>query len=160
MYTSLNADMPLIRYRVGDSGRLGEGDTACSCGRTLPIMGTLEGRNDKTFSTRLTAGGFADLDPIFKSQLPAREAQVIQEALDRVRVRYVPTANFSLAAGRSIVARLQERLGDVQVILQPVEEVPRGANGKFRAVICDLTPEQKRTVGAAQTISERERAVS
>lgn len=139
----LNADMPLIRYRVGDTGRLSGDGTACSCGRTLPIMVSLEGRKDDILYTP-DGRRIGRLDPVFKSQLPVREAQVIQETLDRVRVNYVPTRDFSVATERSIVAGLQERMGKVDVILQPVEEVPRDANGKFRAVICELTPGEKR----------------
>ena len=37
---------------------------------------------------------------------------------------------------------VRERLGDMQVILESVERVPRGANGKFRAVICNLPPDE------------------
>ena len=35
------------------------------------------------------------LDPIFKARLPVREAQIIQEALNRVRVRYIPADDFT-----------------------------------------------------------------
>lgn len=138
----LNADMPLIRYRVGDSGRLSGGVTACSCGRTLPIMISVEGRKDDILYTP-DGRRIGRLDPVFKSQLPVREAQVIQESLGSIRVRYVPAPNFSEAARLSIVKRLQERMGNVEVILERVEEVPRGTNGKFRTVICKLTSEQK-----------------
>jgi hypothetical protein len=34
----------------------------------------------------------------------------------------------------------------VEVILEPVAELPRTRNGKFRAVICDLPPEEKQRV--------------
>jgi phenylacetate-CoA ligase len=83
------------------------------------------------------------LDPIFKTRLPVREAQIIQETLNRVHVRYVPAPDFTPAAGYSIIDRLQARMGMVEVILEQVDEVPREANGKFRSVICNL-PEEKR----------------
>jgi phenylacetate-CoA ligase len=81
---------------------------------------------------------------VFKAHLPIHEAQVIQETLDRVRIRYVPTQHFTPASSRSIIERLQARMGPVEVILEQVNEVPRAANGKFRAVICNLPVEQKK----------------
>ena len=136
----LNADMPLIRYRVGDRISLRAADASCTCGRTLPLLDSIEGRADDVL---YTADGrrIGRLDPVFKANLPVREAQIIQEALDRIRVRYVPTPEFTPATGRSIAERLQARMGDVHVILESVEKVPRGANGKFRAVVCNLPRE-------------------
>jgi hypothetical protein len=37
---------------------------------------------------------------------------------------------------------LRSHMGDVEVVLEQVKEVPRGANGKFRAVVCNLPPRQ------------------
>ncbi len=134
----LNVDMPLIRYRVGDRGTLPAVVTACPCGRTLPILTSVEGRVDDVLYTP-DGRRIGRLDPVFKAHLPVREAQIIQEALDRIRVRYVPAPNFSADAGRSIIERLQARMGPVEVILEPVKEVPRTANGKFRAVISHIS---------------------
>jgi phenylacetate-CoA ligase len=138
----LNADMPLVRYRIGDRGALPIVETLCECGRTLPVLASMEGRSDDVL---LTADGrqIGRLDPVFKANLPVREAQIIQEALDRVRVRYVPAAEFTSEAARSIVERLQARMGAVEVLLEPVDAVPLGANGKFRAVICRLPSGQR-----------------
>lgn len=136
-----NADMPLVRYRVGDRGALSAEENDCSCGRRLPVLVGLEGRSDDVLYTR-DGRRIGRLDPVFKAQLPIREAQIVQEALDRVRVRYVPTDGFSEADARSIVERLQQRLGDVEVILEATDAIPRGPNGKFRAVVCQIPPEE------------------
>jgi phenylacetate-CoA ligase len=141
----LNADMPLVRYRVGDSGALAVLDDGCTCGRMLPVVATIEGRVDDMLYTR-DGRCVGRLDPVFKANLPVREAQIIQEELDRVRVRFVPAADFTWAAGVSIVERLQARMGPVEVRLEPVDEIPRTANGKFRAVICRLPAAQKETL--------------
>ncbi len=142
----VNTDMPLVRYRVGDSITLQTGDGVCTCGRTLPMVTTIEGRSDDLLYT--TDGRcIGRLDPVFKADLPVSEAQIIQETLDRVRVRYVPTDEFTPMAGHSIVERLRERMGAVSVELESVSEIPRGANGKFRAVICALPEGQRRRLG-------------
>jgi len=135
----LNTDMPLIRYRVGDRGSIAPADTSCACGRTLPILGSVEGRVDDVLYTS-DGRRIGRLDPVFKAHLPVREAQIIQETLDRVRVRYVPAPNFTPDAGRSIIERLQARMGSLEVILEEVSDVPRTANGKFRAVVSHIKP--------------------
>ncbi len=144
----LNADMPLIRYRVGDRVTLAPASTpprnavpigaTCPCGRGLPVLASVEGRTDDVLYTRdgRTVGR---LDSVFKSGLGVQEAQIVQETLDRVRVRYVPTAGYSAADGVTIAARLRERMGDVDVVLEAVGAVPRARNGKFRAVVCALS---------------------
>jgi hypothetical protein len=58
-------------------------------------------------------------------------------------VRYVPAPSFTPAVARSIVQRLQARLGKVEVLLERVDEVPRERNGKFRAVLCNLPAEER-----------------
>jgi phenylacetate-CoA ligase len=137
----LNADMPLIRYRIGDSGVLPAVNTPCACGRTLPTLASIEGRADDLLYT-LDGRRIGRLDTVFKTHLPVCEAQIIQETLGKIRVRYVPTADFTPAAARSIVQRLQERLGTVEVLLERVDEVPRERNGKFRSVLCNLPAEE------------------
>ena len=138
----LNSDMPLIRYRVGDRACVDYSTAPCGCGRSLPILGAIEGRVDDVL---YTADGrtIGRLDPIFKSRLPIREAQVVQEALGRIRVYYVPVDGFSDDHKSSIVGRLRDRMGPVEVILEEVASIPRTKNGKFRAVICRLSPEER-----------------
>jgi phenylacetate-CoA ligase len=78
------------------------------------------------------------LDPVFKARLSIREAQVIQEHLDLIRVRYVPAEGFSEADARSIITALQARMGTVQVVLEEVGAIPRAGGGKFRAVVSQV----------------------
>jgi len=138
----LNADMPLVRYRVGDRGAWDSDSSPCGCGRTLPRIARLEGRADDTLFTR-DGRAVGRMDPVFKSRAPVREAQIVQEALDRVRVRVVPADGYTSADGVAIAARIRDRLGDVVVTVDEVTEIPRTANGKLRAVICQL-PESER----------------
>jgi len=136
----LNPDMPLIRYEVGDCGALSEEQGNCECGRGLPLLGEVEGRLDDVVLTR-DGRRVGRLDPVFKTDLPLREAQIIQESLDCVRVRFIPTRGYSQRDARTIVERLHDRLGDMEILLEPVDHIPRDANGKFRSVICKVTDE-------------------
>lgn len=138
----LNIDMPLIRYRVGDRGAKSGVVTPCACGRTLPTLSGVEGRVDDILYT-VDGGRVGRLDPVFKGHLPIREAQIVQDAFDRIRVRYVPAPGFSTKDKSAIIQQLQARLGLVEVIMEPVEDVPREPNGKFRAVICNLPLKEK-----------------
>lgn len=140
-----NPMMPLIRYRIGDRGSIQRG-VRCECGRTLPILETVEGRKDDVL---VTADGrlIGRLDPIFKADLPVVEAQVVQESLRHIRIRYVPELAYKPADGERMIVRLRERMGDVQVTLEAVDKVPREKGGKFRAVISKLSPEERSKAG-------------
>jgi phenylacetate-CoA ligase len=138
----LNDAMPLIRYRVGDRGAMDTGDSECPCGRTLPRLAKLEGRSDDVLCT-IDGRRIGRLDPVFKAGWPIREAQVIQESLDAIRVRLVPSDGFDDAIQQEVARQLQARLGNVAIEFEKVPEIPRGANGKFRSVICNLPPEHR-----------------
>jgi phenylacetate-CoA ligase len=136
-----NADMPLVRYRVGDRSSLLPDSGPCACGRRLPSLAGLQGRTNDLLIAEDGRKVYW-LNPVFYG-LPVREAQIIQEKIGQVRIRYAPAADFTPGAARSIVERLRARLGRVEVTLERVEEVPRGTNGKFQVVICQLSPEER-----------------
>ncbi len=138
----LNPDMPLIRYETGDRGTLEHPGTACPCGRTLPVLAALEGRLDDVV---VTPGGrrIGRLDPVFKSDLPIREAQIVQESRIRVVLRLVPAPAYGPAVAAELAARLRQRLGSsMEVEVEELERIPRGAGGKLRAVVSRLGEEE------------------
>jgi phenylacetate-CoA ligase len=145
----INADMPLIRYRNGDRGALSETQRVegCACGRTLPVLASVEGRTDDILFAR-DGRRIGRLDPIFKEGLPVREAQVVQESIRRIRVRYVPADGYSTATGDSLVRRLRDRMGPVEVTLEEVESIPRTSGGKFRAVVCQIPVEERQRLAS------------
>lgn len=147
----VNADMPLIRYRVGDSGILST--RKCSCGKTLPLIEKIEGRSDDLlYST--DGRRIGRMDPIFKGGLPIREAQIIQESLTDLRVLYVPDDNFRTDALKGLTERIRDRMGDVSVHYEKVRGIPRTSRGKFRAVVCRLSAEQRRFLEKSSAGSE------
>ncbi len=137
----LNADMPLVRYRVGDSGRVPDPAAACPCGRTLPALAAVDGRTNDLLITRDGRRVYW-LNPVFYG-LPVREAQIVQEHLEQLRVRYTPAPGFSADTAREIVARLRARMGSVAVEVEEVAAIPHSAAGKLRAVVCELPPDEK-----------------
>jgi phenylacetate-CoA ligase len=139
----INADMPLVRYRVGDCGSFS--DEKCECGRSLPLIAKIEGRSDDVL---WTADGrrVGRLDPVFKNDLPIKEAQIIQKSLKKIVVRLVPADDFNPKAAKNLSERIRERMGDVEITLETVTEIPRTERGKFRSVICDLSAEERNTL--------------
>jgi phenylacetate-CoA ligase len=135
----LNLSMPLIRYEVGDRGCLST-ETDCVCGRQMPILGVIEGRSDDVIITR-DGRRIGRLDPVFKVDLPVREAQVVQTDLDQITVRYVPAPGCTENDLKTLVERMQERLGEMAISLEQVEQIPRTSNGKFKAVISKVNKE-------------------
>lgn len=131
----LNSAMPLIRYEVGDRGSLGEFD--CSCERHLQILESVEGRTDDVL---FAPGGrkIGRLDPVFKADLPIIEAQIVQETINTFTVNLVPAQGFTEKHMQELVTRLQDRLGKVHIDIRTMMAIPRGPNGKFRAVISKI----------------------
>jgi phenylacetate-CoA ligase len=89
------------------------------------------------------------MDPVFKSRSPILEAQIVQDALDHIRLLVVPSADYSDADGAQVAERIRDRLGDVTVVVDTVPSIPRTANGKLRAVVCAIPADQRRLLGSA-----------
>ena len=135
----LNTDMPLIRYDTGDRAALDACWDRCPCGRGLPRLSGIEGRSDDVVlapdGTRI-----GRLDPVFKADFPVREAQIVQERLDMLRVRVVPLPAFHDGHVEELRAALIERVGSgVTVIVESVAHIERTAAGKFRAVVSHVS---------------------
>jgi phenylacetate-CoA ligase len=130
----LNADMPLVRYDTGDIAARPAETEPCACGRTLPRIGPIEGRSDDVIVTP-DGRHVGRLDPVFKADLPILEAQVMQDTPTTIKVLVVPLPGFSAAHEATIAAGLRDRVGQMDIRFEHVGQVPRGANGKFRAVV-------------------------
>ena len=134
----LNRSMPLVRYVVGDAGAVAPPGDPCPCGRTLPVLSSVEGRLGDLVRTpdgRLI-GRFGR---VFTPDLPIAGAQLVQEELARFRVLVVPAEGFGPRASEALVAALRRRVGDVQVDVEVVDRLPTGPNGKLRAVVSHVT---------------------
>ena len=136
----VNPDTPLIRYRVGDRGRLSDGE--CACGRNLPLLAGIDGRTDDLLYG-IDGRPCSHVHLVMGGDLPVVEAQIVQTALGAVKVLYVPDEGFAAEHIATISQRICSRMGEVNVTFEEVSQVPRTANGKFRAVVCDLPPGER-----------------
>ncbi len=73
----------------------------------------------------------------------------LSESLDRIDVRVVPAEGYCAADARAIADAVRDRLGDIDVQVETVSLIPRGANGKVRAVVCSLDEPSRRRIGQA-----------
>lgn len=132
----INPVMPLIRYATGDQAVQGEG--TCSCGRAFPILARIAGRVDDVLVTP-DGRRIGRLDPIFKSNLAIREARIVQDAVDHVRIEVVPETEFSSDEEAALARELSRRLGpSMRVDVVRVPSVPREASGKLRMVVREI----------------------
>jgi phenylacetate-CoA ligase len=130
--------MPLIRYRTGDMGELD--DRPCPCGRSLPVLKRVEGRRTDFLVTPdgrvLHALGVIY---VLREVASVREFQIIQEAVDRVRVEVVPEPSFCEKDRLLIQRRIRSLLGDgAEVHIHIRERIVRAPSGKFRYVISQV----------------------
>ena len=133
----LNYAMPLIRYRVGDLGILD--DEQCSCGRSLPLLESIEGRIVDCLT--LPNGGM--VTP--KSMMTAVQGtprvsryQVVQESRNKVTIELMKHPNDPDVSIRELTAKCREVLGEdmeIEVIVGDRENL----KAKFRPVISKLT---------------------
>lgn len=129
--TSLrNYATPLIRYEVGDYGEWGE---SCSCGRSLPVLNTINGRVRNML--QLPNGnrhwpnfGFRKIMDIAKLQ----QFQIVQHSLENLELKLVVLDEVDGTDEEEIKQVLQNHLGHpFQINISYHAELPRSASGKF-----------------------------
>ena len=135
----LNTAMPLVRYDTGDRGSIAP-LSVCGCGRTLPVLQSVDGRNDDMV---VLADGrrIGRLDAVFKTDLEVREAQIVQRAVGQFVIRVVAGPGYGDHTETSLRERLAQRVGQARIDVEIVDAIERTANGKLRAVISLTTPE-------------------
>jgi phenylacetate-CoA ligase len=129
------AEFPFVRYRTGDVGVLD--DSACPCGRGLPLLRDLQGRTtDFVVAADGTVMHGLALIYILRD-LPGIDGfKVTQETRTLIRVEIVPDGRYDPAVSRAIVEGFQRRLGaSVEVRVQTVDALPRERSGKYRYIV-------------------------
>lgn len=131
-----NYGMPLIRYAIGDRSSWAV-QSACQCGRGLPLLDAIEGRSLDVVRTRsgLHIGG-TYWTILLRSRPGFARFQVVQDTLDGVTLRFVPDGDFDEAALKYYAARIKEKCGEeFEVAFQKEEEIERTGAGKRRLVV-------------------------
>jgi len=131
-----NRAMPIIRYQVGDVAAFS--DRICSCGRGLPLLEQLEGREADYVVTpagELISG--ISLTENFALHVPGVvQFQIIQEALRQFRFRIVRSPEFSSESLEQLNALVTRHFGpEVEYHCEYLEHIPSEASGKYRFCI-------------------------
>lgn len=131
----LNYDQPLIRYRIGDLMRLSV--EPCPCGRQMPVIQEIVGRIEDTV---IGADGreMVRFHSIFLGIPNIVEGQIVQQDYTHFEVKIVVSNPFTEADHQLIRQRMLSQLGEVTVEIIEVSHIPRGPNGKFKAVVSNL----------------------
>jgi phenylacetate-CoA ligase len=133
-----NLATPLIRYDIGDYAEPGP---LCSCGRGLPTLKRICGRERNL--VRLPDGsrnwplvGFHSFDTV----APVRQYQLIQTALDEIKFRIVTDQEITADREEGLIRIVQQALNYPFkiTIVQFRERLPLGSNGKFEEFICRI----------------------
>ncbi len=128
----LNFDQPLIRYEIGDEIILSE--KKCSCGRNMPIVQEILGRVEDVVIGK-DGREMVRFHGIFNGLVSVKNAQVIQESFDEMKIKIVPDIKLNADDEKTIRQRIESQLGDIAIFLEEVNEIPLNNNGKYQAVI-------------------------
>lgn len=135
----INRGMPLVRYRTGDVATAAEPGPS-TCGRGLPRLGSIEGRRDDVVRTpEGVAVGPAPMSLAFQRVPHLRRAQVVQESLERLRVRLEVAPGWGPDDQAFLDGELRLRLGpSLHLDYEVVDVLPRTSGGKERLVVSRL----------------------
>jgi phenylacetate-CoA ligase len=141
LVTGLSNDAtPFIRYRIGDIGTRSK--KPCPCGRPGDVFLDVDGRTEDLI---ITPSGrmIGRMDHIFKSMPNIEEAQIMQDSPNSIEVIVVPGKLYDTTTEVKLRREIRKHLGhEIQIHLNPVTEIAREPNGKFRAVKSTLGPLQ------------------
>lgn len=130
-----NFAMPLLRYASGDYAEVGE---FCACGRGLPVLRRIVGRQ-RNMLLRPDGGQYW---PSFASQVwrelaPVTQFQVVQTARDALELRIAAPRALTVEESDRLIAALHDSLGFVyRTTLVRLAEIPRAPGGKYEDFIC------------------------
>lgn len=132
-----NFAMPLVRYEIGDYAEAG---AACPCGRGLPVIRRILGRQRNI----LTFPDGRRRWPSFPSEkwshaAPVAQLQLVQRTLDRIDVNVVAPRALTQGEKAALVAALQTCLGHpFRMEVREVAEIPRSASFKFEDFVSEI----------------------
>ncbi|MFC1652607.1 phenylacetate--CoA ligase family protein [Planctomycetota bacterium] len=138
-----NHAMPLIRYRIGDTGSLASG--ACACGRGFPRLKDVTGRVFAHFLKRdggVVHSQFFVALFFFKPWL--REFKVVQKDYDVIEVLIVRRAEPDQQDLDIVVGKIKHVMGpDCRVDFTYVDDIAPTQSGKFFYTECHIKMSQE-----------------
>ncbi len=134
-----NKAMPFLRYRMEDVGI--PSGRQCSCGRTQPLIGRIEGRvADFLLSPDGQIVSGISLTDHFAGHIPGvAQMQIVQEELDCLVLRVVRGEGYGADSVQQVEALVRDFFGDkMRCRFDYVQQIDKGPTGKFRFTICTV----------------------
>ena len=132
-----NYCLPFIRYRIGDLAVAMDNSSPCSCGRSLPLIGAIEGRLQSIIlgaDGRYLPGSF--FPHVLKDYDHAvRLFQVEQDRPGHMVFRVVKGGRYSDDTLQEILALFRKYLGDIEIEVVFVDTVELVRTGKRMATV-------------------------
>lgn len=144
-----NLAMPLIRYKVGDV--VVKSDRPCACGRGLPLIERVEGREADYVLTpagKLISG--ISLTENFALHIRgAAQVQIVQEEVRYLRLRMVAGDEFGPDSRRQIEELVRNTFGpEMRYDVEIVDAIPQEPSGKYRFCISKVASDHLRAMAA------------
>jgi len=131
-----NYSMPLIRYEIDDLA-IPSNKLQCECGRGLPLIEFVEGREMTAFRTKngsiISAVFFVHYLGIVHNKGLIKKFQVIQNDFNKITIKYVLVEGKELGSYKEeIVKSIRKAMGDDCVVnWQKVEDIEPLPSGKY-----------------------------
>ena len=125
-----NYASPLLRYEIGDYAEMGG---ACVCGRTLPVINRIVGRERNMWIRPDGQRMWPVFPPAVWGHLePIRQLQLVQHSVGQIEARVVGPRALSRAEEAELVAALQQHFPwPFELRLTYLREIDRVASMKF-----------------------------
>jgi len=136
----LNKSWPLLRYRVGDLVEYEDVDVCPVCGCAGPVIHSIRGRVGDVLL--LPSGRyFPHISLIVKDLHGVRQVQLVQQKVDEIVIRYVPSEDFRRGEDEELILHSFQRAFNepVNCVLERLTEIPRTQGGKFLSIISNIS---------------------
>jgi phenylacetate-CoA ligase len=128
--------MPLIRYAIGDYAEVGE---PCSCGRGLPVLKRVPGRERNRVVLPDGHRTWPDISALWAAIPDVEQIQLIQRSQDHVEVRYAREQPLFPAEERAGEQRIHQALGyPFHLTFTRQDTIARQPNGKYETFFADF----------------------
>ncbi len=130
-----NKATPFVRYAIGDRGIAGF--DSCPCGRGLPLLRKIAGRQLDVLITadgRRLAGEY--FPHLLKEYSAVRQYQVVQRQRDLIELKYVVDRPWELESRETLRQTIQQSIGtSTKLLMLEVPSVSLTPAGKLRVVV-------------------------
>jgi len=133
-----NFATPLIRYEIGDYAEVGE---TCQCGRGLPVLKRILGRQRNFLVLPSGEKRFPEAWAKLTDIAPEiRQFQLVQKNLEEIEVKLVVASPLTGEKESQLARYLVEKFDHpFEYRFIYVDDIPRGANGKFEEFMSEMS---------------------